>query len=292
MHMLNTGHLLESLARFVHAINGEHVDSPEGLRPACIKAINTLRPAQLQAEPKGIKIGYEDSRWVQHCKDRQIFPHIVGPASVSDGPTRELWDRETMEALDLIEKIDPGLRQMVDLLVTDIVVLNSGADGGGSANQMPGVVMMSPGSTWITLDYAKCIVHEGLHTGLFVLDSVYPMFRLSPTELEKDEYRALSAVKIGEKRPLHAALHAAAVAVPLMYMEHSQGEHVLVDAYSESLRDACDDMQTKREVFTEYGRLILDEMTRWAKADPIDFDQVGQGITSPEFSGYHPQVPA
>ncbi|MGW1867985.1 aKG-HExxH-type peptide beta-hydroxylase [Streptomyces mauvecolor] len=292
MHMLNTGHLVETLGRFVHAINGQHVDSFEELRPAYIKAINTLRPAGLQAESEGIKIGYEDSPWVENCKERNIFPHIVGPASLSDGPTREEWDRQIIAALDLIEKIHPGLRQMVDLLVTDIITLNSGANGGGSANQMPGIVMMSPASSWLTLDYAMCIVHEGLHTGLFVLDTVYPMFTLPPSELEQEENRALSAVKIGEKRPLHAALHAAAVAVPLMAMEHSQGEHVLVDQYTASLRDACDDMQTKRELFTEYGQLILDEMTEWAKADPIDFDQVGRGIASPEFAGYRPQAAA
>ncbi|MEU2951569.1 aKG-HExxH-type peptide beta-hydroxylase [Streptomyces xanthochromogenes] len=288
MHMLNVGHLVETLARFTYAINDEHPETYEELRPGFVKAINTLRPQRLPAVVKGFQIGYEDSPWVDHCKQQEIFPHIVGPASPSDGPTREEWDRQIIEALDLIEEIHPGLRQMVDLLVTDIIVLNSGADGGGSANQMPGVVMMSPGSAWLTLDYAMCIVHEGLHTGLFVMDSVYPMFTLSPDELSKDENRALSAVKIGEKRPLHAALHAAAVAVPLMFMEHSQGETVLVDQYTGSLRDACDDMQTKRDLFTPYGRLILDEMTDWAKADPINFFQVGQGITSEEFSGYRP----
>ncbi|MFF0745258.1 HEXXH motif-containing putative peptide modification protein [Streptomyces sp. NPDC004111] len=292
MHMLNVGHLVETLGRFVHAINGKHVDSIEALRPAYAEAINTLRPAFLPAQPEGIKIGYEDSPWVDHCKQRSIFPHIVGPASPSDGPTREEWDRQIIAALDLIQDIDPGLRQMVDLFVTDIVALNSGADGGGSANTMPGVVMMSPGGTWMTLDFAECIVHEGLHSGLFVLDSVHPLFHLPPSELEKDEHRALSAVKIGEKRPLHAAFHAAAVAVPLMYMESHQGEITLVDQYTASLRDACADMQTKRDRFTEYGQLLLDEMTKWVEADPLDFDEIGHGITSPEFSGYRPQVPA
>ncbi|UGQ14186.1 HEXXH motif-containing putative peptide modification protein [Yinghuangia sp. ASG 101] len=232
MHMLNTGHLVEMLGRFVHAINGKYVSTIEELRPAYVEAINVLRPVDLPAEPEGIRIGYEDSPWVTHCKEREIFPHIVGPASPSDKRTRQEWDRQIVEALALIEQINPGLRRMVDLLVTDIVTLNSGADGGGSANQMPGVVVMSPASAWLSLDYATCIVHEGLHTALFVLDSVCPMFTLPPNELERDDNRALSAVKIGERRPLHAALHAAAVAVPLMFMEHVQGRHALIDQYS------------------------------------------------------------
>ncbi|MFC5799874.1 aKG-HExxH-type peptide beta-hydroxylase [Streptomyces formicae] len=288
MHMLNIGHLVETTARFTHAINGSHVESFEELRPAYVNAINILRPVGLSADARGIKMGYEDSGWVAHAKRVGIFPHIVGPASPSSGPTREAWDLQVSEALELIERIHPELRRMVSLFLTDIVVLNSEADGGGSANQMPGIIMMSPSPTWTFLDYAMCVVHEALHTALFIMDAVSPMFTLPPSELEKAENRALSAVKIGEKRPLHAALHAAAVAVPLMFMEHSEGKTTLVDQYTDSLRDACDDMQTKRDLFTDYGQLILDQMTEWVKADPIDFDLIGRGITSREFTGYRP----
>ncbi|MFJ8313040.1 MULTISPECIES: hypothetical protein [unclassified Streptomyces] len=97
-------------------------------------------------------------------------------------------------------------------------------------------------------------------------------------------------MKIGQKRPLHAALHAAAVAVPLMFMEHQQGEYVLVDQYTASLRDACKDMQTKRDLFTDYGRMLLDEMAEWAETDPLDFDRIGHGPTSPKFAGYDPAL--
>ncbi|WP_250854035.1 aKG-HExxH-type peptide beta-hydroxylase [Streptomyces malaysiensis] len=94
---------------------------------------------------------------------------------------------------------------MVDLLVTDLVVLNSGADGGGSASHIPGVVVMSPGAEWDVLDYAMCLVHEGMHLNLFVTDKVYGTFTLPSNALEAEERRALSAVKIGQRRPLDKA---------------------------------------------------------------------------------------
>ncbi|MEU5432307.1 HEXXH motif-containing putative peptide modification protein [Streptomyces sp. NPDC020719] len=273
-------------------MNGSHPGNPKTLHPEYVKAINTLRPAVLQADEAGIKIGYEDSGWADFCKVSGIFAHIVGPATSSDGPAREEWDTKTTLALDMIHHIHPDLRRMVDLLVTDIVVFNSGVDGGGSANQMPGVVLMSPGPDWSVLNYAQCIVHEGLHSGLFILDTVYPMFTLPPTELEKDEYRALSAVKIGQKRPLHAAFHAAAVAVPLMFMENHQGGNDLVSKYTDSMRDACTDMLSKRAFFTPYGQLLLDEMSDWVKQEPLDFDQVARALTSREYAGYRPAVAA
>ncbi|MFD8018898.1 HEXXH motif-containing putative peptide modification protein [Streptomyces lavendulae] len=288
MHLLNLGHMYESAARFVQAVNGEYADDATALRPAYVTAINTIRPSNLPGRLDGIRVSYEDGGWAEHCRVNDVFGHIVGPATQSDGPTREGWDREINAALNLISEIHPDLRRLVDLLVTDVVVFNSGVDGGGSANKMPGVVLMSPGPTWTTLNYAQCLVHEGLHSGLFVLDVVNRMFTLPPLELEKDEYRALSAVKIGQKRPLHAAFHAAAVALPLMLMEDHQGVDDLVSKYTESLREACEDMQTKREFFTPYGQLLLDEMTAWAARPPLDFEHLAYSISDPKYAGYTP----
>ncbi|MEU3350755.1 HEXXH motif-containing putative peptide modification protein [Streptomyces sp. NPDC037389] len=288
MHLLNVGHLYESTARFAHAINGRYPNGADDLRNAYVAAINTLRPEALPAKPEGFAISYEDGGWAAHCRDNGVFANIVGPSTPSAGPTREAWDSSIREAVELIRGIHPDLARLVDLVVTDVVVFNSGVDGGGSANRMPGVVLMSPAANWQVLDYAMCLVHEGLHTALFILDAVNRMFRLPPETLEEEQYRALSAVKIGQKRPLHAAFHAAAAAVPLMFMEYSQGKNDLVLKYTASLRDACEDMQTLREVCTPYSQMLLDEMSAWAKTDPIDLDQVAHALSSSGFAGYRP----
>ncbi|WP_407285495.1 hypothetical protein [Streptomyces sp. BP-8] len=47
-------------------------------------------------------------------------------------------------------------------------------------------------------------------------------------------------------------------------MENHEGSDELITQYTASLRDACEDMQTKRQLFTPYGRLLLDEMCQWA----------------------------
>ncbi|MEU4208565.1 hypothetical protein AB0F13_00950 [Streptomyces sp. NPDC026206] len=58
----------------------------------------------------------------------------------------------------------------------------------------------------------------------------------------------------------------------------------------DSLRDACTDMLAKRDVFTPYGQMLLDEMCDWAKT--IDFDALARAISSPEYAGYKPAVAA
>ncbi|MGW0705048.1 aKG-HExxH-type peptide beta-hydroxylase [Streptomyces sp. NPDC002643] len=288
MLFLNIGHAYETTARLVHALTGEYPDGADSVPAAFRGAISQLRP--MPAEAERFTISYEDGAWAEHCRQEGIFAHIVGPATPSDGPTREDWDSKVNQAVQHIHDLNGDLGSLVDLLVTDVVVLNSGQDGGGSANKLPGLVVMSPGDHWDVPEYAECLVHEGLHTGLFVLDMVEPMFNLSARELEKDEYRALSAVKIGQKRPLHAAFHAAVVAVPLMYMQHVRGTGDLVEKYGASLRDACADMRTQREHFTPYGQMLLDGMCDWAAT--LDFTQVARAISSPEYAGHKPTVAA
>lgn len=292
MRFLNIGHTAETVARFAHAVNGKHVEDAADLVEAYREAITKLRPyAPAEA---GVAISYEDGKWAKHCRAEGIFEHIFAGATATDGPTREEWDLKVHGAFQHVRTLDPNLHHLVELFVTDVVVLNSGVDGGGSANTLPGVVVMSPAEGWEVSDFAECLVHEALHTGLFVMDMVYGMFNLTSHEMEGERYRALSAVKIGQMRPLDKAFHAAAVAVPLMYMQHLRGVSTLVDLYTKSLREACESLGHQREHFTDYGKMLLDEMTEWAGTgpEPLDFDHVARSISSAEYAGYKPAVAA
>ncbi|MDF2259449.1 aKG-HExxH-type peptide beta-hydroxylase [Streptantibioticus ferralitis] len=282
---MNIGHTYETTARLVRAVTGTYPDA-DGLRTAYRETASKLRPMPVEGD--GISISYEDGAWAKHCMDKGIFEHIFAGACHSDEPTRTGWDRQAIEALDHIHSLSPDLRRMVDLLVTDIVFRNSGADGGGSASQIPGLVVTSPGEDWQVPHLAECLVHEAMHLNLFVADMVYGTFTLPSRELERDEYRALSAVKIGQKRPLDKAFHAAIVTVPLMYMQHFRGVKTLVDLYAESLRDACADLKKQLPLFTDYGQMLLDELCCFAES--IDFDHLAQTISSPEYAGYKPAV--
>ncbi|MCQ4043287.1 hypothetical protein ACFOSC_01050 [Streptantibioticus rubrisoli] len=57
-----------------------------------------------------------------------------------------------------------------------------------------------------------------------------------------------------------------------------------------SLRDACDDLMKQRPLFTDYGRMLLDELCCFAET--VEFDHVAETISSPEYAGYRPTVAA
>ena len=129
-----------------------------------------------------------------------------------------------------------------------------------------------------------------MHLALFVADMVNGTFTLPSADLEAHEHRALSAVKIGQFRPLDKAFHAAVVTVPLMYLQHRRGTTTLIDLYTDSLREACADLATHRDTFTDYGAMLLDELCDFATT--IDFQHVANSITSPQYAGYRPAIAA
>ncbi|WP_031513771.1 aKG-HExxH-type peptide beta-hydroxylase [Streptomyces sp. NRRL F-5123] len=289
MHFMNLGHTYENTARLVHALSNQR-PTLEELPVAYRRAITTIRPLAAHNSDNYPLISFEDGEWADHCRTHNIFGHIFDGATPSDKETRENWEAHLAVAMRLLDETSPGLFRMARLLVTDIVILNSGADGGGSASQMPGVVVMSPGPNWGVPEYMECLVHESMHLNLFVGGAVYGSFKLPSIELEADEHRALSAVKIGQRRPLDKAFHAAVVTVPLMYLQHQRGATTLIDLYTESLRDACADLTAHRGTFTDYGAMLLDELCEFAAG--IDFTHVAETISNPAFAGYRPEVAA
>ncbi|OPC77718.1 hypothetical protein B4N89_36090 [Embleya scabrispora] len=284
MRFLNVGHNAETVARFAHAVNGRHVADAAELGPAYRRALAGLRP---YAPPgSGVDISHEDGKWADHCRSSGILEDVFAAPRATDGPTRKMYEAHVHEAFAHVRSLDPNLHRIIELLVTDIVLLDSGV-GGGSVNTLPGVIVMSPGEAWDVPRYAECLVHEAMHTALFVTDTVYGLFSLTSRELEDERYHALSAVKVGEMRPLDRAFHAAGVALPLMYLQHLRGVTPL-DSYTESFREVCRSLGRVREHFSDYGRLLLDEMTRWADAEPLDFDHLAHAISSMEYANYRP----
>jgi hypothetical protein len=90
VRFLSVGHHYEMTARFSQALTGTYPPGADALPTAYRDAIAPLRP--MPTEETGISVSYEDGAWARHCREEKIFDHIVGPATASDGPTRERWD--------------------------------------------------------------------------------------------------------------------------------------------------------------------------------------------------------
>lgn len=282
MHFLNVNHAIETANRLgAVVLDGARVPK---VRNRYRQALSRLRPIPVNGD--GIEISFEDGPWGRYLLEHGTFEDIYTGVGVTDPQTRQTWTRLTREAIAYVAGLDAGLGALVDLLVTDVVLLASERTGGGSASTLPGLVCMSPVEGWTVFDFAETLVHETVHLNLFIADMMYGLYTLPSSVLAEDRYRVLSAVKIGQMRPLDKAFHAAVVAVPLMWMQHERGESTLVDLYTGSLREACSGLRGQRDVFSPYGRQLVDELAAWA--DSLDWEEVRRVIHSSEYAGFVP----
>jgi len=283
MHFLNLEHARETVGRLIRALTGDYCNSDQ-LDAAYRTGISKIRPI---APPEaGISVSFEDGDWGRYLVAKNLFQDIFVGIEASSEVQRLEWENQVAAAIQHVRKVNSGLGGIIDLLVTDIVVLQSERTGGGSASHIPGLVCMSPGDDWTVFDFAESLMHEATHLNLFVADMVYGMYILPTNTLADAQYRVLSAVKVGELRPLDKAFHSAVVAVPLMYMQHERGESTLVDLFRKSLLECTDGLLEKREYFTEYGQMLVDELRRFALT--VDFDYVEHSISDDVYSFYKP----
>lgn len=278
MRFVNVPHAYQSTARLVRALAGT-APVPATIGADYREAISTVRP--FPAPHGQPSVTFDDGEWAQLLTRRGIFDNIFTGVQATTAAERRRWRGEVTDALEHLRKTHPELARIVDLLVTDIVVLNSRSKGGGSASHLPGLVVMSPGVMWTVDDYAETIVHEATHLLLFVLDMVYGLYTMPASRLDQPACYVVSAVKVGVPRPLDKALHSAVVAVPLMYMQHMRGETGLVDAFTASLRECCAGLRDKAEYFTPYGWGVVEELSDFA--DTLDYDRVRRSLVCGDY---------
>lgn len=245
-----------------------------------------MRP--IPAPETGIEVSFKDSKWGEHLIENRIFENIFEGLADTHATLREKWERDLSVALLHTRDLVPDLGRLVDLVVTDIVFFSSKNKGGGSGSHIPGLVSMSPGDEWAAHDFAESLVHETVHLNVFIADMVHGLYTLPASALEADKFRVVSAVKFGQMRPLDKAFHSAVVAPPLMYMQSKRGETELVDKFRGSLLECTDGLLDKRELFTPYGQLLVDDLR--AFAETVDFDLVERSVSSLEFAHY--EIPA
>jgi HEXXH motif-containing protein len=282
MHFMNFGHTFENAARLIHAHTNTYPQAGK-VNQAFRETIGNMRPMPIERE--GVTVSFEDGHVGTYLLTNGIFEFLRG-ARESDHATRQDWEVMITDALNHIAELSPGLSQMLQLLITDIVVVNSESNGGGSASTIPGLVCISPGPSWTAHDWAESLMHETMHLNLFLADMVYGLYELNTATLAEDRYRVVSAVKIGQLRPLDKAFHAAVVTVPLMWMQRQRGETALVDLYTGSLDDASKGLLRMCQYFTPYGQMLVEELADFARTQ--DYGYVDRSISDMSYALYKP----
>lgn len=109
---------------------------------------------------------------------------------------------------------------MIDLLVTDIVILPSKVAYGGSTSDGLGIIWANPNMNWRAVDTAEFLVHELTHQCMF-LDEICSSHYDYELILQEENW-SQSAI-LNKLRPVDKVLHSIAVATELLLFRERVG---------------------------------------------------------------------
>jgi hypothetical protein len=181
------------------------------------------------------------------AKAKGLVDKSVHPSSYST-ESRTIALRHVQHALLLLRLQHPPLRDLCDLIVTDIVCWPSVKLSGGSAGDLLGIAWLVPSGNLTSLDIAEFVIHEMVHMNLHLADMTYGLFTRAPGTY----FKAHSAV-LGRRRPYYHAFHSACVAVAIIYFRLLVGLHGEVDWLRSSLRRCTSELLDHRAAFTGHS---------------------------------------
>jgi hypothetical protein len=170
------------------------------------------------------------------------------PPSRYSADSRLFAIRRVEHSLLLLRQLHPGLRELCDLLITDILVWPSVQAGGGSASNLLGVAWLVPSGNLTSFDVAESVVHEMVHLNLHLADMTFGLYTRAPGS----DFEAHSAV-LGRRRPYHHAFHSACVAVAMIYFRMLVGLPGEITPLRASLRRCTSELLAHRAAFTVYS---------------------------------------
>jgi hypothetical protein len=171
-----------------------------------------------------------------------------GDSASYNAASRAFAMRRVEHSLLFLRLQHPPLRDLCDLLITDIVVWPSAKVGGGSTTNLVGIAWLVPSGNLTALDIAESVVHEMVHMNLHLADMTFGLFSRAPGS----GFDAPSAV-LGRHRPHYHAFHSACVAVAIIYFWLFLGLESELGSMRSSLRRCTSELLRHRPAFTQYA---------------------------------------
>jgi hypothetical protein len=176
---------------------------------------------------------------------RGLVDNSVHPSSYRP-EARSIAKRRVQRGLRFLRRQHPPLRDLCDLLLTDILVWPSARTRSATASNLLGIAWLSPSDDLTSCDIAECVVHEMVHLNLHLTDMTFGLFTRAPGS----DFEAHSAV-LGRRRPYYHAFHSACVAVAVIYFRLLVGPDSETSSLCSSLRRCTSELLAHEAAFTD-----------------------------------------
>lgn len=278
LKFLNTDRIVENCEAVAR-----YATTSGSLRCRYAQAQRRLLDIPLIVEPHVPVATFGRPEWIRFLGRRKVIApeSLEQVGSFSSNLRFEI--QEQLEAMRyLISSHTPEALEMLDLLVSEIVVLNMEKPTAGSHSAALAMIWINPKREWTPSYYAETVVHEMLHQVLFLEDMVNGLMQ-DMDLLEREDTRAYSAVR-KTSRYFDSAFHAAFVAAGMTSYYRSvmhagfagQAEKIfeLVEHGQLAVKDlqsvALRQRGNGRPILTPRGEELLDAMDEFFHTVNVD----------------------
>jgi hypothetical protein len=195
-------------------------------------------------------------------------------ASSYTAESRTIAIRHVQHALLFLRLQHPPLRDLCDLLITDILCWPSVKAAAGSTGDLLGVAWLVPSAKLTALDIAEFVIHEMIHVNLHLADMTFGLF----TSTRGSHFKAHSAL-LGRHRPYYHAFHSACVAVGMIYFRLLLGLHGETNGLRSSLQRCTSDLLAHQAAFTPYAWSAIRAARAFSRAPTLSAIPVHKDLT-------------
>lgn len=150
----------------------------------------------------------------------------------------------------------PETGELFELIIQRVLFAKRSGYAGGSVSSRIGLIWLAPTAKWTVVDYAENLLHEFIHSALFLDDMVNRIFVAGGDRLEAPDALALSAIR-QTRRGYDKAFHSAVVGHCLAVFHDRRGDASRARSSLPPLLVCLDDLTRKRRFLTSHGELIL-----------------------------------
>lgn len=195
----------------------------ETLKPRLVAALNELQRTSLPCAPDAVLITF-DSEPVFEALAREAVLAAGEPPAGQRFPEAERprMAAAIRDAFEYIRAVDRPLHDLIVSTVSAIACIRREGTS-GSVSSLIGLIWLNPTEEWTVVDYAENIVHEFIHTSIFLEDLVHGVFTKSHNYTPPESLVTSAILKY--PRGFNIAFHSFYVAAGLTIVLRAAGQH-------------------------------------------------------------------
>jgi len=172
---------------------------------------------------------------------------------------REQISEEFARSLQMYSTLLPKTYAAFSRTIAFVIVGKKNGYGGGTISNRLGLIWLSPSPEWTSNQWIENVVHEFVHSCLFLEDMVNTIFTDGAKRLDKEDALALSAIRC-VKRGYDKSLHSAFVSLAIVELQLMLGNLNRATELVDPLILCLDDLSSKTRFLTENGRDLFKDL--------------------------------